>query len=72
MLREAMWTEGFSGLAKSTGKSIGEFQLCGTCQADQYGIRTFVQVDDPHQNSDRLRGRINLSGQMDERYGVRC
>ena len=71
MLREAVWTRGFSGLAKSTGKSIGRVSTLRDMRADQYGIRTFVQVDDTRIKFEIVRqGRIDLSGQMNERYGV--
>lgn len=71
MLREAVWTREFLGLAKSTGKSIGRVSTLRDMRADQYGIRTFVQVDDTRIKFEIVReGRIDLSGQMDERYGV--
>lgn len=66
-LREAVWSKGFAGLAKSDA----QITVLRDMQADQYGIRTFVQTGDTRIKFEIVReGRIELDGRMEGRYGV--
>ncbi|MDR6103326.1 hypothetical protein QE369_003523 [Agrobacterium larrymoorei] len=67
LLREAVWSQQLSGLTKVGAQVLALREM----RADQYGIRTFVQVEDARIKLEIVReGRIDLSGQMDARYGV--
>ena len=66
-LREAVWTDGFGALTKPDTKVT----VLRDLQSDQYGIRTFVQIDDTRIKFEIVReARIELSGAMDGRFGV--
>ncbi len=67
MLRQAVWGVGIKGLLRDGAGIVGLREM----RADQYGIRTILQVQETKIKFEIVReARIGLRGAVSERFGV--